>query len=272
MYYFFRSWRESVSVFIPKHAKLFFLVTAKSIMASYKLIAVHLWWLFGLSYLTDLLYSRYFGINSYFCIVPLLSWFLTIFFIYLIVRPSIKRKKWDYYKGYLLRFGYFVLFSIIAFMIPVLLLLIGNKIAFLTFSISWVFYVLFLPLLIIPILISFLIAPNVVTLYTSPLLTFLILFMLDSTGSISDVFQSIVRAFKMMIYNYPFCIITFIIFILCSVIGQLAIIHFFGRDSILLSSLAANLILPIPLCILSNFYIKRLHDQFALYYPETVKE
>ena len=272
MYYFFRSWKESVSLFIPKHAKFFFLVTLKSIIQSYKLIAVHLWWLFGISYLTDLLYSRYFGTKSYFCIVPLLSWFFTIFFIYLIIRPSIKRKNWNYYKGYLLRFPYFVFFSIIAFMIPIIMLLIGNKIAYLTFSISWIFYMLFLPFLIIPILISFLIAPDVVALYTSPLLTFLILFMLDSTGSISDVFQSIVRAFKMMIYNYPFCIIMFIIFILCSVISQMSIAHYFGIESFLLSSLVANLILPIPLCILTNFYTKRLHDQFGLYYPETVKE
>jgi hypothetical protein len=272
VYYFFRSWKESVSLFIPKQARLFFLITLKSIIESYKLIALHLWWLFGLSYLTDILYSRYFGIKSYFCIVPLLSWFLTIFFIYLIIRPSIKRKGWSYYKDYLGRFAYFVLFSIIAFLIPILLLLIGNKIAFWTFSISWIFYMLFLPFLIVPLLISFLVAPQVVALYTSPLLTFLLLFMLDSNGSISDVFQSIIRAFKMVIYNYPFCIIMFIVFIVCSTIGQMLIVQFFGINSFLLSSLVTNLILPIPLCILTNFYIKRLHDQFGLYYPETVKE
>jgi hypothetical protein len=96
--------------------------------------------------------------------------------------------------------------------------------------------------------------------------------MLDSTGSISDVWHSVVRAFKMMIYNYPFCIIMFIIFILCSVLGQMTVAYYFGVSSFLLSSLVANLILPIPLCILTNFYIKRLHDQFGLYYPETVKE
>jgi hypothetical protein len=272
VYYFFRSWKESISLFIPKNAKLFFLVTLKSIIESYKLIALHIWWLFGISYLTDVLYSRYCDIKSYFCIVPLLSWFFTIFFIYLIIRPSIKRKGWNYYKDYLVRFPYFVLFSVIAFLIPILLFLISKTVVFWTASINWVFYMLFLPFLILSLLISFLIAPDVVTLYTSPLLTFLILFMLDGNGSISDILRSIIRACKMIIYNYPFCIIMFIIFIVCSVLGRMTVAYFFGINSFLLSSLVANLILPIPLCILTNFYIKRVHDQFGLYYPETVKE
>ena len=272
MYYFFRSWKESISLFTPKNAKLFFLITLKSIMESYKLIVLHLGWLFALTAILDLSYSRFCHKLSYFCLIPLFGWFATIFGMYLIIRPSIKRKSWDYYKDNWLKFIFFIFFSIIAYSIPIAMLLIGNKIVFLTQNIHTIFYILFLPVLLIPILVTFLMPPDLIILYVSPLLTFLILFILDSDGSIKSIMKSMIRALKMMIYNYPFCILIFCFFVLCSILYTISIVNLFGRNSFLLSPIITNAFLPIPLCILTNFYIKRLHDQFGLYYPETAKE
>lgn len=272
MYYFFRSWKESLSLFIPKNAKLFLLVTFKSIIQSYKLIIKHLWWLFLLSALLDKMYSCYCPQATYLCLLPLLGWFATIFGMYLIIRPSIKQKNWNYYKDHWKTFLYFIFFSIIAYLIPKILWAVANQIVFVTHNIHTVFYALSLPFLLIPILITFLMPPNVIVLYVSPLLTFFILFMLDSNASIKSIFGSIIRAFKMMMYNYPLCIFFFTVFVFCSVLTTVIIMNLFGRDSFLLSPIVSNAFLPIPLCILTNFYIKRLHEQFGLYYPESVKE
>lgn len=265
MKYFFRSWKESLSLFMPRNAKLFFLVTLKSIVESYKLIGAHLWWLFLASSILDLAYSYYFSSASYFCLIP-------FFGMYLIIRPSMKRKSFDYYKDYIFKFGYFVFFSIIAYIVSESLSVIGNHAASLIHIIHPLFYILFLPVLLIPVLITFLMPPEIIILYVSPLLTFLILFMLDSNGGIKNVLKSMIRAFKMIIYNYPFCIIMFAIFVSISLGSTLALICLFGRHSFLLSPIISNALLPIPLCILTNFYTKRLHDQFGLYFPETVKE
>ena len=241
-------------------------------MQSYKLIVLHLGWLFLATALLDLSYSRFCPNLHYLCILPLIGWFATIFGMYLIIRPSIKRKGWDYYKDNWLKFIYFIFFSIIAYSIPIALLLIGNKIVYLTQNIHTTFYILFLPFLLIPILVTFLMPPDLIVLYVSPLLTFLILFMLDGDGSIKNIAQSIIRALKMMIYNYPFCILVFSLFVVCSVSYTVLVVNFLGRDSFLLSPIISNAFLPISLCILTNFYVKRLHEQFGLYYPETIKE
>lgn len=272
VYYFLRSWKESIALFAPKQFKLFCLVTLKSIFESYKLIILHFGWLFALSALLDLSYSQFCLNLSYLCLLPLVGWFITIFGMYLIIRPSIKRKGWNYYKDNWLKFFYFIFFSIIAYSIPIAMLAAANKIVYLTQHIHTLFYYLLLPVLLIPILVTFLMPPNLIVLYVSPLLTFLILFILDGDGSIKNVLKSVVRALKMMIYNYPFCILIFILFVICSVSYTVLIANLFGVDSFLLSPIVSNAFLPIPLCILTNFYVKRLHEQFGLYYPETVKE
>ncbi len=272
VYYFLRSWKESISLFAPKQFKLFSLVTIKSIFESYKYIILHFGWLFAITALLDLSYSQFCLYLNYLCLLPLIGWFVTIFGMYLIIRPSIKRKGWSYYKDNWLKFIYFMFFSIIAYSIPLAMLSAANKIVYLTQNIHTLFYFLLLPVLLIPILVTFLMPPNLIVLYVSPLLTFLILFILDGDGSIKNVLQSVVRALKMMIYNYPFCILIFILFVICSVSYTVFIARWFGVDSFLLSPIVSNAFLPIPLCILTNFYIKRVHDQFGLYYPETVKE
>lgn len=272
MLYFFRSWKESLSLFIPKHAKLFFLITLKSILQSYKFIILHLGWLFAGSALLDLGYSHICPNQSIICLLPLLGWFATIFGMYLIIRPSMKRKGWDYYKDNGIKFIYFILFSVIAYSVSYGMLLGASHIVYLTQHIHTYFYVLLLPLLLLPILVTFLMPPDLIILYVSPLLTFFILFMLDGDNSFKNIMQSIVRAFKMIFYNYPFCILAFVFFVICSMGYTMLVVSLVSKESFLLSPILSNALLPIPLCILTNFYVKRLHDQFGLYYPETIKE
>lgn len=274
MYYFFRSWRDSLSLFLPKNAKLFFLVTLKTIIESYKIILRDLWWLFALSFGLELIYSRYFPQNIIFCLAALLSWFITIFIMYLIIRPSMKRKEWEYYNDYWRYFFCFICFSVLAYIIPYGLLYFGSKIAIWTQKVHMLFYLILVPFLLIPLLLSFLVHPALLSIYASPLLAFVILFFLDTPGMVKDAFKSMARGFKMILYNYPFCFLIFLLFFAGSLLSQWIVLHFFGPCSVAahLISPISNLLLPIPLSILTNFYTKRTHEQYGLYYPETIKE
>lgn len=253
---FFQSWKDSLSLFIPKNAKLFLLVTLKSILQSYKFILLHLGLLFALSAVLEMIYIRYFGPHSFFVIVPLLSWLITIFGIYLIIRPSIKRKGIEYYRNHIRYFFGFAFLTIL-------------------FLFVCVASILFLRLLGTPAIIIrgiqiFFLLSDLVPFFACPLLCFIIFFYLDRPTHIKNLFLSCRRGVLMSAYNYPFCLTVYFFFIACSLglhYGALLL----GANSLIVS-LLTNLLLPIPICIFNNFYVKRLHDQFDLYYPQNIKE
>lgn len=272
MYYFFRSWRDSLSLFIPQNAKLFSLITLKTIISSYKKILKDLWWLIVLSTAVEYSFRRLSIIESIWNIVPVLLWLITIFCIYLIIRPSIPRKDWRYYLSRWNYLGYFIGYSLLAISLPYIFLQISQKIAAWAIYTHPLFFYLYFPFLFFPVLVAFIIAPEVLPIYTSPLLSFTIFFYLDSRGGVLDGLKSIWRALKMVIYNYPFCLLVYTVLLLGTYYLQQLIHYLFGPTNFLFSTLAGTLTLVIPLCVWSVFYIRRLHDQFALYYPESVKE
>ncbi len=278
----FQSWKESLSVFAPKNAKLFFLVTIKRILESYKFILLHVGWLILLTIAAELWYNRYSMVHghSYFLLIPLLGWFFVFFLMYLIIRPSIKRKSFHYYKDYKKHFLSFIVLSLLFFIFAVIF---GYSIV--TAS-KWLVLHLFkdqaLPQAII---VAYLILMRTATaiflfslpfanipLYVAPLLTFWILFMLDNNGGIKALWQSIVRGCKMVWYNYPFCFIMFGLFCIFWYGIDMIIIWLFGAPCFFYLPFIYNLLLPIPISIFTNFYTKRIHEQFGLYYPETIKE
>lgn len=272
MYYFFRSWRDSLSLFIPQNAKLFSLVTLKTIINSYKKILKDLWWLFLVSAAVEYGFRKLCIVGSLWCIVPLLLWLAIIFIMYLIIRPSIPQKNWHYYLSHWYYFIYFALFSALAISLPYIFLSISQKIAAWTLYIHPIFFYLYIPFLFIPILLAFIIAPEVLPIYSSPLLSFFLFFLIDSRGSILDSLKSVWRALKMVVYNYPFCLLFYTALLFGTYYLQQLIRYVFGPTNFLFSTLVGTLALAIPLCIWSVFYTKRLHDQFNLYYPESVKE
>ncbi len=271
MRYFFRSWRDSLSLFLPQNAKLLCLASLKSIVQSVRILLRNAWWLFIASAVTEYSYLRYFP-QTFFCIIPLLLWLTTIFIIYLVLRPSLAPKNWRYYRAHARYFVPFVVFTFIIALIPFTVILLNNLIISWTFNTNSAFSILFIPLLTLPALLSFVIAPNILPLYASPLLSSMIFFVLDRPLSIGNCFKAIWRALKMIIYNYPFCIIIYSLFVLVAYGMQRACLLLGGASTFLLSTLVGTICLLIPLSILSVFYSKRLHDQFNLYYPESVKE
>ena len=188
MLYFFQSWKEAILVLNPKNAKLFVLITLKTIIQSFKIIVRDWGWLLlvmAVFYFIDFQFFNPTSAKLFFILISV-AWLILIFGVYLIIRPSIKRKGYLYYCDYMRYFPYFVLFSLVIQLIPHMLLLLFSKIIHNASNIHSIFYILFSPFQLMPIFISMLIAPDLIPLYASPLLTFLILFLLDTDGSIAD--------------------------------------------------------------------------------------
>lgn len=273
MAYLFQSWKESLSLLRGQNAKLFRLVTLKTIIQSYKVYFKHFWWLLVLSGLLDIISSRYFGSHGFFLLIPLLSWLITIFAMYLVIRPSIKHKGWDYYKDYFKKFFYFTLYSF-SFTLSLVGILMMLALAVFLIKPSLVENMILdnTHYLGTILLTPFLLPSSLIIVFVSPLLTFCIFFMLDGDGSIKNFFKSIGRALKMGFYNYPFCLFFLICCIAFSFGSQMGIYVTLGHSTILTSSIISHTLLIVPLCVWSTFYTKRLHDQFTLYYPEARKE
>jgi hypothetical protein len=200
---------------------------------------------------------------------------MAVFCVYLVVRASIAPKGFAYYRGHL---RYFPGFLILSFLFLSLMWLIYIGCYYL--ASLFVFYFTG-TIIIFSIPFLFLMPSYIFPFYLSPIIFFTILFYLDSNGSIVQVFKSLVHGFKMAIYNYPFCILNFIILLLGTLIGNLIIffidlylIQFLGFYMGYITTLFKLIpwCLPIPLCFFTNFYTKRIHDQFDLYYPSVIKE
>lgn len=269
MRYFFSSWRDSLSLFIPKNAKLFSLVTLKAILNTYKIAGKNLWWLAAIALISEIAYYRFF-LQTAFALVPLILWFLFVFMLYLSVRPSLHKKDSSYYVGYLPYFFYFVILCFLAGMIPFYFRYMSKVIADLALNSSPWYAFLYVPFLYVPLPFAFAV-PDVVPVYAMPLFSFWTLFLLDSRGRIRDIFLSLWRALKLMIYNYPFCLIAYTLIVGLSYAFKWTIFMILGRYTLFIT-LAESLFAVIPLSVYTMFYTKRLHEQFTLYFPESIKE
>jgi len=109
---------------------------------------------------------------------------------------------------------------------------------------------------------------NIITKYFllfSPLTWSFALFFLDSKRRIRDLFCSFWRSLKMLVFNYPFY---FIMFLILEPIknGFYFIANFLNLT--FLDFYINLLFLPIIICIFTNFYIKRVHDQSKFYFGD----
>ncbi len=255
MPYLFQSWKESLLIFLPKNAKLFFLVTLKTVTQSYKLIMRDFWWLLVVTWVLPIITAWYFWSNLLFNSISLFLQISSVFVFFLIIRPSIKRKGYEYYKDHLRFLFYFLIGAL--FLTGCLIALFKILLTTLNpFTAHWIAVASFL---------------SITTLFMSPLFSFIIFFVLDSDGGIKNTFLAMIRGIKMVVYNYPFCFILFTLFKMLDFIAWYLIL-FLGNFYAVFITPIWLLLLVIPLSIWNNFYIKRLHDQFGLYYPEHIKE
>ncbi len=261
--YFLRSWKESLLLFLPQSAKLFLLVTIKTILQSYKHIISKLWWLLLLTWGIDIACAPYIRHKSLIMLIPLIAWLITFFCIFLAIRPSIARKTWNYYK---VHSYYFIPFSLLVCLFFFISLLVLYPVVFIFKQLTVYQYW--------AINIFFLLPTHLVPLFIAPCVAYTLFFLFDAKKPYIHFLVVLWRALKMAFYNYPFNLIFYAI---CNVISfaiwyLFSFIHSSTFHFIASSSLMSALAVPLPLCFLITFYTKRLHDQFELYYPESIKD
>lgn len=107
------------------------------------------------------------------------------------------------------------------------------------------------------------------TYFVSPLVITSALFLFDAQKTFYDYLKAFLRAITMVIYNYPFFLITYTTFyffvILIHAISSWILPSWYAWQIIGWSSFVF-LLLPFYICFITNFYIKRIHEQFSLYY------
>jgi hypothetical protein len=252
-----QSWIDSLTLLKPKNFQLFVMVTLKSIVEAYKLLLRFFWWVvpafilfvvalfFTLTYLypsyygslrptPDLTLAWFYMPVGFYVIYQLL--FLAVCFI---TRPSIAQKDW----GYLLT----QYRKIILYWIIIALLTLYSDFRF-SYSIWSVF---------------------------------LVLFFIDSEGGPKNFFFSMWYALKMIIFNAPLLAIMGICFYVLGYFFSLlmtkaVVVSTFDErvmaDALIIMGLGRTaikiLLLPIGVCTYANVYIKKVHDQFDLYFKQ----
>jgi hypothetical protein len=267
--YLLQSWQESLKVFIPKNFKLYLLATLNAALHTYKALVLKYWWVL-LGYLAVDLgigFATYnLGLTEFFLahetlyevlsMVQDYSYVALILLVALAARPSVQKKDAAYLAGYGKHLAYFMVVAVALnelFGPQPLATNLWIKFAFL-FEVS----------------------------YLSPLFVFFTLFLLDVRPSLRGVGKAMLNAGTMCLYNYPFCLASFIMLYGLSagffyVQGLLVnLLHlpmavvlfdFYIFTPVRYFVAFMNLFfMVIPFCYFATLYTKRLHEQFTLYF------
>jgi hypothetical protein len=238
-----QSWIDSLQLLEPKNLQPFAMVMLKSIIEAYKLMFKYFWWLIALQLICFI--PPFLSIGSFFMAIGLQQLLFCI--VCVIARPSGVKKDFAYFKSQLYSFVYFIPLLLVSSSIESSFASIGGK--FLPFS-AWT--------------------------------VFLILFFLDSEKNLKSFFLSVWYALKMIVFNFPLMLcVHVVIWLSTAVIFSIVNLIMIGTVAFgmsigspigslfyvgLVYSIIMILLLPISICIYANIYIKKLHDQFDLYF------
>lgn len=229
-----QAWVDSVSLLKLKHLKLFVLVTLKSIIDAYKVLAKYWWWLFATiigCFVVPYVLTDNVIVYSYAEIISQWLYQILLFAVLVATRPSLFPKNCEYFRS--------------------------NMLYFLVQAVFLVFF-------------SYSFWPSAV----APAYFFGVLFFLDSDKNIlfydnkrymtnNDLLMSWWRAFLMVVYNYPLLVIVglafyFPVYVVLSYVSFAPLLH----------NIIGAFLLPITVCTYTNIYVKKLHDQFDLYFKQ----
>jgi len=253
----FRSWKESLLLFLPKNYKLFLLVTLKATLQLYKDLFRYCWWFIALAMglfiaapvvglIAEGLPEQASMIAVFLGVAIFVLEFIWTFLQVIFARPSTDRKGWRYLGAMFKRT--FVGSAVVALL-----------------SVALFFPLLFLH----PVMLN-----KVLFLFNGAygLSLIALFFYMDGDHGIKGIFESVWQALLHIAYNMPF--------ILVSVLGILLLndafsILFFKMMpgkwiAVLFPLLRAVkfILMPVVTAYFKQFYVKRLHDQFQLYFPK----
>ncbi len=236
--YLIQSWVDSLSLFKPKNFKLFGLITAKSIGVAYGLLLKYFWWIpFGM-----ICVSSYFD-HQYIWRIACFIWLFVAVFC---ARPSVSKKNCAYFRRYGPHVPSFVagLFTVLIFFVVCQLVLLWI-LSFLNLESAY-FLILILS--------------YGMALAVSSVITLFCFSVSDMPVSLKNCAKALRFTFMMVWYNAPAVVLLYA-----------PLIFVTGLISIRLSEasrIVEWMMIPVQVCVLGNFYIKRLHEQSKLFFKQ----
>jgi hypothetical protein len=251
-------WKESLELLKPKNLSLLLLVSLKSFFQMYSALFSG-WFIFLLFLLTVL----FLVLQSLGLVIYLLQDVSLAFYIFILVkaaRPSVLQKRGAYWTRF--EWAPLILFSGIILLQLMHMIFFGQNIQYLysafLWSIFWSNWWWLHGSHALAILVP----------YISPLSTLWVLFMLDARTSITEYIFAFFRALKLFFTDYPFFILTYLVLRLMILVGSLCSLLF--HSSLVLPLIGwvvlYTVIIPYYLCVITNVYTKRIHEQFSRFY------
>lgn len=239
------SWYKSLQLFRWRTLHPFLLTILKAALPVYRritpLLGIMILTMVATAYIAMLLVMIRAWKLAQLVYVLLLVGLIALAFIFFIVtvcaaRPSLRLKNLDYFQEYSKR-GVYIIGGIIGFHVLHQILLT---------------HIPFLSTLI------FLTPAPCTSLYPlrSVLLIFFALFMCDIQPTVKNIGWAFINAAKMMWYNYPVCLIFFLI-----------ISEIYAQFYCFLTEPFVTLILPFVIVIFTHLYVKFLYEEYSLYKP-----
>ncbi|MCL5875548.1 MAG: hypothetical protein M1114_03685 [Candidatus Dependentiae bacterium] len=259
-----KAWQDSLEILRPNNFKLFLLVTLNAVWQSCKLMITYFWWLL-LAYITAVIVlpilirtspslamviiTNQMLIYSI-VIAVMVCTILLVFAAVLATRPSTKKKDFSYFLSYKKHVAYFFIIGILLFVLVGLLISKIEIVARLWVAITraLAFFNLNHPFGIASV-------------------TTFLLFFVDSRATIVNFFYAMWRTIKFFIYNAPFWLIGYYLpkWVLAYIVASIA--PYVPSFLLIISPL--YLLLPIIIIgYITNFYVKKMHEQRSLYYAE----
>ena len=250
------SWLESFDLLKPDNIKLLLLVSVRSLISVYRSFLYA--WFLPLALLVGLVLE-----------IPRL---IGAFYITLLVRaarPSMTYKRFNYWQQPV--FADWIIFFGVLLLVYLPKLWTGRDLPSFFLKVLWHTYSLILRLFFLNGQTWFAGAEALgsMLIFLSPFIIIWGLFMLDAKTGVWSYIKAFGRAFLMLAYNYPFFLITYALLRIIIAIGYLLSAPF--TESIPQLPLIGwvvlvVIIIPYWVCFLTNFYVKRVHEQFSLYY------
>lgn len=284
------SWKESLKILLPKNLRLFTLVTIKAVGETYRALPYR-WWGVSLLFGFLIVYTSVYAGDKVLCsgvpcyeipfrmfrlavFVGFLFWFF--FVVCAAARPSVMLKDRAYYRSFHVAFEKsLILFFTITLAwwgISYALMQIAQKLFFHgeSFSLLQSGMATLSQLLLLPYsgdfaLSDFFVSIMNVLLSWGPLYIVTTLFMLDRCSIRKTVQKSIV----MIVHNYPLFIairglMALLFWAIKSIFNNMPL-HALLTAGMVLYSLVIFVVMPIVVTLVSNIYIKRIHDEPELY-------
>lgn len=244
------SYKESLALLLPSNLKTFMLITLKTFFSGYKLVIQLFWWLLvggAAAYFGILLFKSNMHAIRF---VRLAILIITCGVWLLAIRTSRERKNIFYFLSRVLRYGPIILFFLGIAVIYFMLILQGIELRL--FNVAGFNIILFL---------SYICGVQCFAFFS--------LFALDRIG-FKGLLHAFTRAVYMIGYNLPLVFISGLFFGVLSLVTDLH--YILGLSDVTVKGIdflyQQLLVIPFYICLLTNIYIKKLHKQSELYFPQ----